>query len=73
MAPLDSEEKELRDSVEAGEWRSAPSSADDLERYRRYAVERPTLKDLLVAETPRCELPLPERGRRRRREPPEPE
>ncbi len=30
---------------------------------------RPTLKELLLAETPRADIPLPPRGRRHRREP----
>jgi len=30
---------------------------------------RPTLKDLLLAETPRGDLPVPKRGQRPRREP----
>lgn len=30
---------------------------------------RPTLKDLLLAETPRADIPVPRRGQRRRREP----
>lgn len=33
---------------------------------RLQQVARPSLKELLLAETPRLNLPLPERGRRRR-------
>jgi antitoxin Phd len=41
---------------------------DDWQRLKRSA--RPSLKDLLLAETPRTEIPVPKRGRRQRREPP---
>jgi len=41
--------------------------ASDWHRLRHAA--RPTLKDLLLAETPRIDFPLPPRGRRRRRTP----
>jgi len=40
------------------EWRRLQSSA------------RPTLKELLLAETPRSEIPVPQRRRWRRRTPP---
>ncbi|MFI4988335.1 MAG: type II toxin-antitoxin system Phd/YefM family antitoxin [Alphaproteobacteria bacterium] len=43
--------------VPVGDWRRLQQSA------------RPTLKELLLAETPRSDIPLPARGRRRRREP----
>ena len=43
--------------VPMGDWRRLQRSA------------RPTLKDLLLAEAPRAELPLPTRGKRRRRAP----
>jgi prevent-host-death family protein len=41
---------------------------DDWRRLQHSA--RPTLKELLLAEAPRMELPLVRRGRRRRRAPP---
>ena len=41
--------------VAATEWRRLQSAA------------RPALKDLLLAETPRAEIPVPPRGRLRRR------
>jgi prevent-host-death family protein len=41
---------------------------DDWRRLQHSA--RPTLKELLLAEGPRMELPLVRRGRRRRRAPP---
>jgi predicted DNA binding CopG/RHH family protein len=37
MPRLDNEEKELLDSVEAGEWQSVDSKDSDIERYRQYA------------------------------------
>jgi prevent-host-death family protein len=40
---------------------------DDWRRLQRSA--RPTLKELLLADTPRAELQLPTRGKRRRRTP----
>jgi antitoxin Phd len=40
---------------------------EDWRRLQRSA--RPTLKDLLLADAPRAELPLPTRGKRRRRAP----
>lgn len=43
--------------VPVADWRRLQESA------------RPTLKELLLAETPRCDFPVPFRGRRRRREP----
>lgn len=36
---------------------------------RLQQASRPTLKELLLAEQPRADLPIPERGRRRRRDP----
>lgn len=39
----------------------------DWQRLQQSA--RPTLKQLLLAATPRAELPIPERGHRRRRPP----
>jgi prevent-host-death family protein len=36
---------------------------------RLQRTARPTLKELLLAEEPRVELPLPPRGKRRRRAP----
>jgi antitoxin Phd len=41
---------------------------DDWRRLQHAA--RPTLKELLLAEAPRMEIPLVRRGRRRRRAPP---
>jgi antitoxin Phd len=41
--------------VPAAEWRALQSAA------------RPTLKELLLAESPRADIPVPRRGRRRRR------
>jgi prevent-host-death family protein len=41
---------------------------EDWHRLQRAA--RPTLKELLLAETPRTDIPLPPRGRHRRRAPP---
>jgi antitoxin Phd len=43
--------------VPMAEWRRLRQSA------------RPTLKELLLADTPRAEIPLPPRGQRRRRQP----
>lgn len=40
---------------------------DDWQRLKRSA--RPTLKDLLLSDESRAEIPLPSRGRRRRRAP----
>ena len=40
---------------------------EDWRRLQRSA--RPTLKELLLADAPRAELPLPTRGKRRRRAP----
>jgi antitoxin Phd len=42
-------------------------SVDDWRRLQRSA--RPTLKELLLADEARAELPLPVRGKRRRRTP----
>jgi antitoxin Phd len=40
-----------------------------VEEWRRLQQSaRPTLKDLLLAEHPRAEFPIPKRGRRSRRE-----
>ncbi len=39
-----------------------------VEAWRRLqAAARPTLKQLLLADAPRAEIPVPRRGRRRRR------
>lgn len=43
--------------VPVGDWRRLQGSA------------RPSLKDLLLTETPRAEIPVPPRGHARRREP----
>jgi antitoxin Phd len=45
--------------VPANEWKRMQKSA------------RPTLKELLLADAPRFDLPIPARGKRRRRAPPE--
>lgn len=37
MADLDREEKELLDSYERGEWKSAANAESEFERYRQYA------------------------------------
>jgi antitoxin Phd len=42
-------------------------SVDEWRRLQQCA--RPTLKELLLAEEPRAEIPLPPRGRRSRRTP----
>jgi prevent-host-death family protein len=42
-------------------------AVDDWRRLQQST--RPTLKDLLLADEPRMEFPLPARGRRRRRTP----
>ena len=42
---------------------------DDWRRLQHAA--RPTLKELLLAEAPRVEIPVVRRGRRRRRKPPD--
>jgi prevent-host-death family protein len=44
--------------VPVGDWRRLQQAA------------RPTLKNLLLADTPRGDIPTPPRGRRRRRAPP---
>ncbi|MCP4658310.1 MAG: antitoxin [bacterium] len=36
-AKLDSEEREILRSFEAGEWRSAPDRGEELDRHRAYA------------------------------------
>ncbi|MEX1203622.1 MAG: type II toxin-antitoxin system Phd/YefM family antitoxin [Dongiaceae bacterium] len=42
-----------------------------VEEWRRLQrAARPTLKELLLAEAPRAEIPVPPRGRLRRRAPP---
>jgi antitoxin Phd len=41
---------------------------DEWRRLRQSA--RPTLKDLLLAEKPRAEIPVPKRGQQSRRAPP---
>lgn len=39
-----------------------------IEQWKRLsAAARPSLKELLLAETPRAEIPMPPRGARRRR------
>jgi antitoxin Phd len=38
-------------------------------QWRRMEADRPTLKQLLLAPEPRFELPIPPRGRLRRRPP----
>ena len=41
-----------------------------IEEWRRLSeAARPTLKELLLAEAPRAEIPVPRRGARRRRPP----
>ena len=41
-----------------------------VEEWRRLQkAARPTLKELLLAEAPRAEIPIPRRGQRRRRTP----
>jgi antitoxin Phd len=41
-----------------------------VDQWRRLEqAARPTLKDLLLAESPRAEIPVPSRGGRRRRAP----
>jgi prevent-host-death family protein len=41
-----------------------------IEEWRRLkSAARPTLKELLLAEAPRADIPVPPRGRRRRRPP----
>ena len=40
-----------------------------IEEWRRLQSARPTLKELLLAETPRAEIPVPPRRRWRRRTP----
>jgi prevent-host-death family protein len=41
-----------------------------IDEWRRLSgVARPTLKALLLAETPRMDIPVPARGNRRRRKP----
>ena len=42
-------------------------AVEDWRRLKRAA--RPTLKELLLAEAPRAEIPVPSRGRLRRRAP----
>lgn len=44
-------------------------SVDEWQRLQ--AAARPSLKQLLLADSPRTELALPTRGRARRRQPPE--
>lgn len=42
-----------------------------IEQWRRLqAAARPSLKELLLADSPRTGMPVPARGRARRREPP---
>ena len=41
-----------------------------VEQWRRLQrLSRPTLKQLLLADTPRADIPVPPRGRMRRRQP----
>jgi antitoxin Phd len=40
-----------------------------IEEWRRLQSARPTLKELLLAETPRADIPVPPRRRWRRRTP----
>jgi len=41
-----------------------------IEEWRRLqSAARPTLKELLLADAPRADIPVPPRGRRRRRQP----
>ena len=42
-----------------------------IDQWRRMEAARPTLKQLLLAPEPRFELPIPPRGRLRRRPPTE--
>jgi antitoxin Phd len=43
----------------------------DVDEWRRIAAHaRPTLKELLLADEPRFDIPIPPRGRARRRRPP---
>ena len=43
----------------------------DVDEWRRIEAQaRPTLKELLLADEPRFEIPIPPRGRARRRRPP---
>jgi antitoxin Phd len=42
-----------------------------IDQWRRMQAARPTLKQLLLAPEPRFELPIPPRGRLRRRPPAE--
>jgi len=38
MSRIEKDEKELRDSVESGEWRSVADREREIERYRGYAA-----------------------------------
>jgi antitoxin Phd len=40
-----------------------------IEQWRRLQASRPTLKQLLLSPEPRGDIPVPARGRRRRRTP----
>lgn len=43
----------------------------DVDEWRRIEAQaRPTLKELLLADEPRFDIPIPPRGRARRRRPP---
>ncbi|MEA3013323.1 MAG: antitoxin Phd [Sphingomonadales bacterium] len=43
----------------------------NVDEWRRIEAQaRPTLKELLLADEPRFEIPIPPRGRARRRRPP---
>lgn len=41
-----------------------------IEEWRRLSSPQPSLKELLLSDEGRMELPVPQRGRRRRRAPP---
>jgi antitoxin (DNA-binding transcriptional repressor) of toxin-antitoxin stability system len=41
-----------------------------IEQWQRLQAGRPTLKELLLADAPRCDIPVPPRGQLRRRSPP---
>ena len=40
-----------------------------IEQWRRLQASRPTLKQLLLSPEPRADIPVPGRGKRRRRPP----
>ncbi|HXT78626.1 MAG TPA: type II toxin-antitoxin system Phd/YefM family antitoxin [Acetobacteraceae bacterium] len=41
-----------------------------IDQWRRLTAGKPTLKELLLADEPRADIPVPPRGRRRHRTPP---